>query len=101
VVFVLALALAVSAANTGAQVGMRSLGATRNLVQARMIAAPIIAVGIVIGAVLGGAVGAAGGNAVATAIVNIEWWRRFRMSNAAYTRPAPVDPVEEEISELE
>jgi uncharacterized protein (DUF2062 family) len=99
VVFVFALALAVSAANTGAQVGMRSLGATGNLVKARMIAAPVIAVGVVIGAIFAGAAGAAAGNAVATAIVNVEWWRRFRMSNARF--PVPVAPNRKEEQEYQ
>ncbi len=80
VVFWLSLALAASAANTGAMIGMRALGDSKRMFRTRLVAAPTILVGVVIGASVGGAAGAAIGNAAATSLTDLVWWRRFRES---------------------
>jgi O-antigen/teichoic acid export membrane protein len=84
VVFVLALALAVSAANTGAIIGLRALGEANRLFRTRLIASSLIMVSVVIGAALGGAVGAAAGNAIGTAPATVLWWRQFNLAVKRY-----------------
>lgn len=80
----LALALAVSAANTGAMIGMRALGDSVRMFRTRLVAAPLVALGVIAGAAIGGAVGAALGNAIATSFTNLVWWHQFKRAVAAY-----------------
>lgn len=78
VVFLFALSMASSAANTGAMVGMRALGESKRMFGTRLITAPLVTAGILVGAVFGGAAGALVGNALATSLGDIFWWARFR-----------------------
>jgi O-antigen/teichoic acid export membrane protein len=99
VVFVLALALAASAANTGAIIGLRALGEANRLFRTRLIASSMIMVSVVIGATLGGAVGAAAGNAIGTTPATVLWWCQFNLALKRYWATT-TDQTKDELSRV-
>ncbi|MDP9264728.1 MAG: hypothetical protein M3O91_01220 [Chloroflexota bacterium] len=77
VVAPLALALAASAANIGATVGLRALAAARRSMNANLAVTVVTVSSESVGAALGGAQGAASGSAFAAMVGATIWWRHF------------------------
>lgn len=75
--FIGALSLAGSTANTGAMVGMRAVGDARRLFKARLFVGPFTTLGTIVGAVIGAAPGAVAGGAITSWISVAAYWKHF------------------------
>lgn len=73
----LAIALAASAANIGATVGLRALAAARRSMNTNLAVTAIAISGQSLGAATRGAPGAASGQAIATIVGTVVWWRQY------------------------
>jgi O-antigen/teichoic acid export membrane protein len=68
----------------GANLGLRSLGAAKHGLKARLCVTPLSVAGGVIGAALGAAPGAALGLAASSVVASVIWWRQFRAALGTY-----------------
>jgi hypothetical protein len=78
------LSIAAASFITGAQVGLRALGAARRSMPTQMLASSFYVIGGLLGAVIAGAAGSAWGAAAATTSGAIVWW--FQLSRGIKDR---------------
>jgi O-antigen/teichoic acid export membrane protein len=80
----LAIALAASAANIGATVGLRALAAARRSMNTNLAVTAIAISGNSLGAATRGVQGAATGQAIATIVGAVVWWRQYLRALSQY-----------------
>ena len=90
VIVPLGLAVLANCAAAGAVIGLRALAAAKASLRARLITAPVTAIGPVVGAAWG-ARGFAVGLAAASWLGALVWWRQFRRALAEDARTGVVE----------
>jgi O-antigen/teichoic acid export membrane protein len=80
---------------TGGLVGLRSLGAARRSLKARLFTAPLIIAGGIGGAVAGGSVGAVTGMAIANSVGAVYFWLQLMDAVRRYREGPPPQAGEE------